>query len=241
MTDFDPSILSPATKTALADHLATFISENKRDKIEEVLASRTRHLTVALEDIYQTQNASAAVRCCECFGIQDVHVIENRNRFKLNKDVAQGASKWVDIHRHGPPDRDDRSSRTDRTRDCLESLKEAGFRLVATSPDHWEETIETLPLDRPLALLFGSEETGLTSTALELADIGMTIPMYGFTQSFNLSVSVALTLQRLVCRLRDSKVAWELAEADIQNLRLRWYVKAINRGGVLAKNFVEVN
>jgi tRNA (guanosine-2'-O-)-methyltransferase len=97
--EFDPSALNPAAKTALADHLATFISENKRDKIEEILVHRTRYLTVALEDIYQTQNASAVVRSCECFGIQDVYVIENHNPFKLNKDVAQGASKWVDLHR----------------------------------------------------------------------------------------------------------------------------------------------
>lgn len=96
MTSLDPSALNPVAKTALTDHRAVFVSKNKRDMIEQVLASRTRYLTVALEDIYQTQNASAVVRSCECFGIQDVYVIENRNRFKLNKDVAQGLpSGWI--------------------------------------------------------------------------------------------------------------------------------------------------
>jgi tRNA (guanosine-2'-O-)-methyltransferase len=239
MMEFDPSALNPAAKTALADHLATFISENKRDKIEEILVHRTRYLTVALEDIYQTQNASAVVRSCECFGIQDVYVIENHNPFKLNKDVAQGASKWVDLHRYGPPEVNAHSPRTDHTRACLEHLKACGFRLVATSPDHSSNTINDLPLDQPLALLFGSEEPGLTSTALEMADMRTSIPMYGFTQSYNLSVSVALALQSLTSQLRASAVTWRLPEATSLDLKLRCYMKVINRGGVLAKKFLE--
>lgn len=145
----------------------------------------------------------------------------------------------MDIRRFGPPDVNARSPRTDHTRACLEHLKEQGFRLAATSPNSTGNTLNDLPLDQPLALVFGSEESGLTSTALELADLGMSIPMYGFTQSYNLSVSVALTLHSLTNRLKASKVIWQLPKAATQDLRLRWYMKVISRGGTLAKQFCE--
>lgn len=223
----------------LLDYLSRFVTPNKQQKIDRVLDFRTRYVTVALEDIYQTQNASACIRSCDLFGIQDLHVIENRNPLKINKDVVQGASKWVDIHRYGPPDPDPDSPRTDRTERCLHGLRTQGYLLAAATPEEADITVDDLPLERPIALLFGSEEPGLTSAALDLSVLRVRIPMFGFSQSFNISVSVALSLHSVVTRLHKSAQSWRLTVAEIQDLKLRWYRKVIHNGDLLAKQFIE--
>jgi len=223
----------------LLDYLSRFVTPNKQQKIDRVLDFRTRYVTVALEDIYQTQNASACIRSCDLFGIQDLHVIENRNPLKINKDVVQGASKWVDIHRYGPPDPDPDSPCTDRTEHCLHGLRNQGFHLAAATPGEANITIAELPLDQPVALLFGSEEPGLTPTALELSDSRVKIPMFGFTQSFNISVSVALSLHSIVTRLHKSAQSWRLTDEEIRDLKVCWYRKVIHNGDLLARQFIK--
>ncbi len=224
--------MSPEQKQALYDYLSTFATENKRRKIEQVLVHRTRYLTVVLEDIYQPQNASAVVRSCECFGIQDLHVIENRNRFAVKVGVTQGAAKWIDIHRYHRPGQNS-------TRDCLQTLREQGYRLIATTPHRGDTTPDELPLAGKMALMFGTEELGLSEEALNLADEFLRIPMYGFTESFNLSVSVAICLYALVHRLADSGIDWHLSPEEKIDIRLNWIKKIIPRGETLERAFLQ--
>jgi len=84
----------------LLKHLQQFVTEDKLRRIDYVIKDRTRHLTIVLEDIYQPHNASAVLRSCECFGIQDLHVIEQEKQYKPNPEIALGASQWLTIHRH---------------------------------------------------------------------------------------------------------------------------------------------
>ncbi len=214
------------------EYLSQFITENKRNLFAKVLEERTRYIAIALEDIYQPHNASATVRTCDCFGIQDLYIIENRNRYTINPDVTLGSSKWVDLIRYNKLDEDN-------TIPCLEDLKRKGYRLVATTPHRLSHTPDDLPLDQPIALLFGTEETGLTENALKLADESVQIQMFGFTESFNISVSVAILLNRLSSRLRNSKVDWGLSEDEKIQIEYKWLKKVIRRSSLLEKEFLK--
>ena len=209
-----PPYLRPMSAD-LMTFLEQFVTDDRLALFDRILDQRTRHLTVVVEEVFQSHNANAVVRSCECFGIQDMHVIEGRNTFDLTKGVNMGAAKWVDIHHH------------DRTADCIMSLKDQGFRVLATTP-HTEQTIDQVDVSTPVAILFGTELGGLTETALDLADERARIPMVGFTESFNISVSAALVLQDLTGRLRqDPDVDWTLSAEERAAIRLDWIKKSI--------------
>jgi tRNA (guanosine-2'-O-)-methyltransferase len=221
----------------LIEFLGDFVTPNKREKIAEVLGERTDYVTVLLEDIYQPHNASAVLRTCECYGVQNVHIVENRNQYKVNPQVAMGSSKWLELHRY-------REAGRDNTGDCLEALRDRGYRIVATSPDtecRVSHTPADLPLDRPLAILYGTEELGLTEGALAAADSYLRLPQYGFTQSYNISVSVAITLTTLMARLRspDFPGDWRLSEDRSRELTLAFYRRIVTRHEALERRFRE--
>ena len=173
--------LTLSSKEQLYTLASQLISENKRDLFDRLAPLRTRHIAVVLEDIYQSHNASAVLRSCDCFGVQDVHVIEANNPFNPAGDVAVGSSKWVDYY----PYHD--------TPSAYQRLREMGYKIVATTPHTNDTLITDLDISQPIALVFGTELTGLTPQAIDLADSYVKIPMYGFTESFNISVSAAAT------------------------------------------------
>ncbi|MGZ6540211.1 MAG: TrmH family RNA methyltransferase, partial [Bacteroidia bacterium] len=161
------------------DYLSQFVSETRRAKFDTVLNYRTRHITVVLEDLYQPHNASAVLRSCDIFGIQDIHIIENKNAYTVNKDIALGAPKWLNLYKYRKEE--------NNSLDCIKKLKEQGYRIVATTPHEKDCNLEDLSVDKPLALFFGTELTGISHTVREHADEYVKIPMYGFTESFNIS------------------------------------------------------
>jgi tRNA (guanosine-2'-O-)-methyltransferase len=214
-------------KQKLIQYLGTFITKNKRQKIAAVAAQRTRYVTTIVEDIFQSHNASAVLRSCEIFGIQDVHVVEKQYAFRAKKSVAMGASDWIDIEHYKD------------TITCLEHLKKAGYTIVATTPQPTAYYLPNLPIDHKLALVFGTEQKGLSDTAKSLADAFVTIPMYGFTESFNVSVSVGICLYDITHRLRQSTIAWQLSEEEQINLTLNWYRRLVRGSKTLEKEFLE--
>lgn len=119
-----------------------------------MLEQRSRYLTVVLDDIYQAQNSSAIMRTCECVGIQDLHVIEDRNKHKTNRDIVQGASKWVDLHRY-----ENEGGRIE----CIEKLKQQDYRIVAMTLSEGNIPLEELPVNEKLSICFGSEDAGLNT------------------------------------------------------------------------------
>ena len=213
----------------LLNFLLTFISDNKLKKFEEKIQYRSRHLTIVLEDIYQPHNASAVLRSCDCFGIQDVHIIENMNKYEVNPDVALGSAKWLRLIKY--------NEGTDNTALCLNSLKKKGYTIVATSPHKDDFTPESLPLDNKTALVFGTELEGLTDNAKKIADAYVRIPMYGFTESLNISVSAALLLFTLSERLRKSEIKWQLSEEEKIDTLLQWARNVVKRSDAIEREF----
>ncbi len=197
-------------------YLNSLVTENKKQIIEEVLAYRTRYVTVALENILQPHNANAVIRSSDIFGVQDIHIIEEHEPFKVADTIAKGATKWVDIYRYPTTVR------------CINTLKAQGYRIVATTPHAHGYTLSALPLDQKIALLFGTEVTGLSDQALAAADDFVTIPMFGFTESFNISVSVSICLYHIISVLHQSNISWRLPQEEKENLQLRWLKKVLH-------------
>ena len=205
--------------------LSEFVTVHKKEQISKVLNERTRHVTVVLEDIFQPHNASAIVRTCDCFGIQELHIIENKNKYIVNPKVVMGASKWVDIYNYCIPE-------VNNTKSCLTNLKEKGYRIIATSPDPNCHSIDELNLSDKIALVFG-----ISKDVIDMTDDLITIPMYGFTESFNISVSAALCLQTITQQLRKSDVNWNLTLEEKETIQLEWYKKIVNRSEIIIENY----
>ena len=218
------------TKTKLLEYLETMITEKRREKFGEILRNRTRFITIVLEDIFQPHNASAVLRTCDCFGIQDVHIIENRNRYEVNPDVALGSSKWLTLHRYNKAE--------NNTAECLSKLRKDGYRIIATMPHKDEHTPQTLPVGSKFALVFGTELDGLTETAVSMADGFVRIPMVGFTESLNISVSAAIFLYALTGRIRGQDAAWQMDPGEILDVRLAWALSSVRRSGIIASEFL---
>ena len=217
----------------LIDFLSGFATPNRLERFETVLSQRTRYLTVALENIFQPHNASAVLRTMECLGIQDIHVIENDYEYKVNTDIALGASQWLTLLRYNQPG-DNRIA-------ALDALRARGYRIVATTPRPGAVPIECFDLAKgPAAFCFGTELEGLSETILSRADEFVRIPICGFTESFNVSVSAALTMYPLVEKLRkdDDLLQWRLGDGEKESLRLEWLKQSIRSSDLLIKHFL---
>ena len=196
------------------------INLKSEEEFLEVLNKRTRYITIVLEDVFQGHNASAVLRSCECFGIQDVHFIENRNAFKVNEEVSMGSAQWLSIYRYN-------QENSNNTEMCYHYLKQKNYKIIATSPHYRSVTIQDIKIDQPIALVFGAEKEGLSQYALSHADEYMYIPMYGFTESFNISVSAALCMYESIKKLRFSSINYHLSEIEKQEILLQWLKTSI--------------
>ena len=201
--------------TDYLEFLENILTDNRKEKFIKVLKDRTKHFTIAVEDIFQMHNASAVMRSCEVFGIQELHVIEERYGKRIDKEIAMGAQKWVDI------------STYDSVTNCIDTLKDKGYQIIATTPHENDCLLEDFDISKPCALFFGTERDGLSDEILRRADGFLKIPMVGFTESLNISVSAAIIIQNLTNRLRNSDVVWKLTEEEILEKRLDWAKKSI--------------
>jgi tRNA (guanosine-2'-O-)-methyltransferase len=214
----------------LIEHLSEFMTENRVRKFREVLEWRTRHIAIVLEDIYQPQNASAVIRTADCFGIQDVHVIENKNKYKVNPQVVLGAADWIDLHRHN---REENNTLT-----CLQQLKQDGYKIMATTPHTDGYEISDLPIGQKFALVFGTEKLGISEDVKNEADGFVKINMHGFTESFNISVSAALSMYELTKRLHaDETILWSLSQNEKDELLLKWMRKSLVSSDLILKAY----
>jgi len=199
----------------LLEYLESFLTERRLGLYHKVLDQRTNHFTVAIEDVYQLHNTSAVIRSCDVFGIQNVHVIEEVNAKRIDREIAMGAQKWVDINRH------------ETTKSCLQNLKTSGYQIVATTPHDNSQIVGDFDVTKPSAFFFGREQEGLSDTVLKEADSKLHIPMVGFTESLNISVSAAIILQQLTSKLKKTDINWHLPEDEKLEKRMEWAMKAI--------------
>jgi tRNA (guanosine-2'-O-)-methyltransferase len=216
--------------TELIQYLSQFLLENRLQVFENVLKMRTRYLTVVLEDLFQAQNASAVLRTCECFGIQDIHIIENRNKFTVHREIAMGSNKWLNLHKY--------NKEKNNSISAVNHLRDEGYRIIATSPDPQYTILQDFDITKgKMALFFGTELTGISKTIADNADEFIRIPMFGFTESFNISVSVALCLQEIVQKLHIFDVKWQLSPEESSDLLLTWMRYSIKKVDLIEKKF----
>ena len=216
----------------LIDHFLKCITNERKALFEELIQKRTKYLTVVLENIYQPLNASAVLRSCDCFGIQDVHVIENYNEFKPDREVAMGASNWLTFNRY--------DMNENNTLDCIQSLKNKGYRIVATSPHNSQTDLINFDLSKgKTALFFGTELEGLSDVVLENADEHLHIPMYGFTESLNLSVSAAICLYEMRMKMEKENIKWQMTEDEKNQVLLNWLRYSIDRSEIVEEDFLK--
>ena len=229
---FDFNRLKTWQKEALIEKLSRHVTKERWAQMKRVIRERTRHVTVVLEDIYQAQNAGAVVRTCECMGVQNLYIIENRNPFNLKESkVAMGASKWVDIYYC-------QENEAENTLNCIRNLKQHGYKIVGMTLGEQTIPISEVPLEEPLALVIGTEKKGLSEEMAKQADYKAEIPMYGFTESFNLSVCAGISLNQITTRLRKSALPWRLDEESKRELAFRWLSQCINGVEVLIRDYV---
>ena len=215
---------------ALKEFLLPMINHDRLELLKEKLSHRTRYIAVALEDIYQPHNASAVLRTADCFGIQDVHIIENRNTYELNPDVELGAAQWLTLTKY--------NQKSHNTVDAIKALKAKGYRIVATTPHRDDVELPDFDMEKgPVAILLGTEMQGLSNEALDAADEYLKIPMVGFTESLNISVSASVVLYQLSQKLRSSTIDWQISSAEREELHLQWIKNSVNNIRIIEPEF----
>ena len=201
------------------DFVKEYVQDERKNKFLEVLEERTTYVTVVLEDIIQSQNASAVIRSCDGFGIQNTHIIENENSYTINPLVLKGANQWVNIYKY--------NQKENNTLDCLNKLKQDGYRIVASSPHANDVDLDKLDITKgKIALIMGNEQKGISDLVKAHADEFVKIPMVGFSESFNVSVSTAICLNQLTTKLRQSNVNYHLTKDEKEELFADWCLKS---------------
>lgn len=208
----------------LLEYLEGMLTPRRRELFRKVVDLRTNHFTVVTQDVYQLHNTSAVIRSCEIFGVQNIHVVEEVNLKKIDREIAMGAQKWVDVNRYTS------------TAECIKTLRQNNYRIVATSP-HKGTILQDFDVSRPAAICFGTETDGLSPEILDEADEFLQIPMVGFTESLNISVSAAIILQEITTRLRRSIINWQFSEEEKIDKRIDWAKKNLKNVGEIIERF----
>ena len=214
------------TDREILEYLQTYLTPRRKDLFEKVISKRTNFITLATQDVYQLHNTSAVVRSCDVFGVQNIHVIEERLPKRIDKEIAMGAQKWVSVNRYSS------------TEECIHTLRNNGYQIVATSPHKKSIELNDFMPEKPCAIFFGTEKEGLSEDVLEEADVTLKIPMSGFTESLNISVSAAILLHVLTTKVRNSDLDWQLTESEKFSLMMEWTKKTIKNADEILERFL---
>ena len=207
------------------DYMTQFLTEERKEVLRRTLASRTHYMRIMTENMFHPQNASAIMRHCEAFGIQQIHTVEDRCRFDPSVNIVRGTQKWVDVEHH------------DTTKEALEALKSEGYRIVATTPHRCSVTPETFDVTKgKFTLVFGTEHAGISDEVIEAADDFLMIPMCGMVESLNVSASAAILIYMLSQRIRQQVDGWQLSDDEQLKLLTRWTMSSVRDfEGILRK------
>lgn len=209
------------------EELAAKMTPERLEKLRRALADRTRHFTMVLEDLYDPHNISAVIRTCEVFGIQDVHVIEAINSYRINKSILKGSFKWLDVRRY-------------RNRGlCMKRLREKGYR-IAVASTNTDRSFHDLDLTVPTAFYLGTELAGNNPETLAKADVEFILPQYGLTESMNVSVAAGVLLARIDewMRRNGGREKWALKGAERDRVERDWFERQVF--GIEANSPVEI-
>lgn len=220
--------LDEATLLRSLEVLSPFVTPERQKRIDEVLSTKTRDVVLVLEDIYDEHNASAVLRTAESFGVLEVHSVERTCGFKVDAQTSMGAHKWIELIKHKSTDMPYRV------------LSERGYAIYASSIRGDALDLEDVPIDRPIALVFGNEHEGLSPEAQEAANGRFRVPMHGFVESLNVSVATAISMYDVLARKRKSGRPMALEPLDRLRLKAAWFARSVRasklileRGGVV--------
>jgi tRNA (guanosine-2'-O-)-methyltransferase len=213
----------------LLEYLESYLTENRRERFKKILAQRTKHFTVAVEDVYQLHNTSAVIRSCDVFGIQEVNIVEEINSKRIDREIAMGAQKWVDLKRYNT------------TKSCIEDLRSKGYQIIATTPHIEDCELIDFDISKKACFFFGRETEGLSQQVMDEADYFLKIPMVGFTESLNISVSAAIILQHVTAKLLKSEIDWKLTDKELLEKRFDWIKKTIKNYDAIVERYHSEN
>ena len=213
----------------LITYLENFVSERRRNLFDTILSKRTKHITVVLEDLFEKHNISAVARSCDIFGIQDLHIIENKYSSYVSNHVAKGAQKWIDFHNYNKEEHN--------TQICIDKLRANGYQIIATTPHTDSCILEDFDVTKKTAFVFGVEKAGVSNLVINQADGLLKIPMVGFTESLNISVAAALILNSTTTKLRNSNINWQLSDKEKEIIKLDWMKKSIKSIDLIIERF----
>ena len=185
----------------------SIVGEDRAARLEAVLDGRTRDLALVFESIHDTHNISAVLRTADAFGIQSVHIVDPHGDFEPSRKITQGCHKWLDLAVHPDPPT------------AVEALRSTGHRLLAATLEGDPAPLPEVNLQGRVALVFGNERDGLTPEMVAACDSTFFVPMRGFSQSLNLSVAAAVTLQHA----RAARAWPPLPPEEREQLRRHWY------------------
>ena len=215
---FDESLKNPSFHQDNWMKYNSLLTEDRKEKIHQVIDSRTNYIRVAVQDIFHKHNVSACLRSCEAFGILNVDIINTKlvgGGFRPSS-ASKGVERWLSLHNYKSIE------------DYCRFVKDQGYKIAAAYPPHYNTVeIESLPVDTPLVLAFGNEHDGLSKEWDNFIDIAYTIPMYGMVESLNISVSCGITLNNIVTKARrlvDSS-KYFLSDQEKQKLMNLWLEK----------------
>ena len=212
---------------AVLEALSGVASDERADRIDEVLNQRLGSIVLCMEELYDPHNGAAVLRTADAMGIQNIHFVSGaKGSFSAEKTVTIGAHKWLSVEH------------SDSLMGTLSSLKNAGYISCATSPRGTVDLGE-IDVSRPMALWFGNERDGISNILEEHVDVCAKIPMFGFSESFNLSVSAALCLQELCKRRRQFlNQPGDLSEFVKTSLRALWLAKGVRGAEKIIERYV---
>ena len=213
----------------LLEYLESYLTKNRRERFKKILAQRTKHFTVAVEDVDQLHNTSAVIRSCDVFGIQEVNIVEEINSKRIDREIAMGAQKWVDLKRYNT------------TKSCIKDLRSKGYQIVATTPHIKDCELIDFDISKRACFFFGRETEGLSQQVMDEADCFLKIPMVGFTESLNISVSAAIILQYVTAKLRKSEIDWRLTDKELLEKRFDWIKKTIKNYDAIVERYHSEN
>ena len=198
------------------DYMNEFITEERKEVLKRTVSQRTHYMRIMTENMFHPQNASAIMRHCEAFGIQQIHTVEDRCKFDPSVNIVRGTHKWVDVEHH------------ENTAEALKALKAEGYRIVATTPHRCSATPESFDVTKgKFALVFGTEHAGISDEVIEAADDFLMIPMCGMVESLNVSASAAILIYMLSERIRQSVDGWQLSDSEQLKLLTRWTMSSV--------------
>lgn len=199
--------------------LHPYVSEERRARIESVVAGRTRTVATVVEGAVNIGNVSAVMRTAEALGYQELHLVTGATRFKNSRRTSTGAEKWLDVFHWPSPDK------------CVRALRSSGYRIVAAHLDVSAKPIEAFDFTQKTALVFGNELDGVSEEMLKLSDERCILPMTGFAQSYNISVAAAIALYHAFAdRVHKLGQHGDLTEEEQLHLRAAYYLKSVRRG-----------